>query len=41
MRRWLAVLLVCVLMLAAGCGSDKDRNINTGRDRPKAGQADD
>jgi len=40
MRRWLLVVLACVLLAGLGCGSDKDRNINTGRDKPKAGQAD-
>jgi hypothetical protein len=38
MRRWLAVLLAGVLLVSLGCGGDKDRNINTGRDRPKATQ---
>lgn len=38
MRRWLVVLLVGLLLVSAGCSGDKDRNINTGRDRPRATQ---
>jgi hypothetical protein len=34
----LAALLAVALLCSLGCGGDKDRNINTGRDRPRATQ---
>lgn len=40
MKRWLMVLLAAALLFSLGCGSDKDRGINSGRDRPKAGERD-
>jgi hypothetical protein len=38
MKRCLAILLAAMLLFALGCGSDKDRGVNSGRDRPKAAE---
>ena len=37
MRRWLTVLLTALLLTALGCGaSDKDRGINSNKDKPRS-----
>jgi hypothetical protein len=37
MRRWLTVLLAALLLAALGCGGgDKDRAINSGKDKPRS-----
>lgn len=38
MKRWVTLGLLLLLLGVMGCGSEKDRNVNTGRDKPKAGQ---
>ncbi len=36
MRRWLTLLLAALLLAALGCGaSEKDRAINSSRDKPR------
>jgi uncharacterized protein YcfL len=36
MRRWLTLLLAALLLAALGCGSsDKDRGINSNKDKPR------
>jgi hypothetical protein len=34
----LAVLLLGLLLFGPGCGSEKDRNVKTGLDRPRTTQ---
>jgi hypothetical protein len=37
MRRWLTVLLAALLLASIGCGGgDKDRGINSAKDRPRS-----
>ncbi|HKI37151.1 MAG TPA: hypothetical protein VKA46_35180 [Gemmataceae bacterium] len=36
MKRWLTLLLAALLLAALGCGgSDKDRAINSNKDKPR------
>jgi len=36
MRRWLGVLLAALVLAFLGCGgSDKDRGINSNKDKPR------
>jgi hypothetical protein len=36
MRRWLTLLLAALLLAALGCGgSDRDRGINSNKDKPR------
>jgi len=36
MRRWLSVFLAALVLAALGCGgSDKDRGINSNKDKPR------
>jgi hypothetical protein len=40
MTRWLTLLLAALLLAALGCGaSEKDRGINSNKDRPRSTSA--
>jgi hypothetical protein len=38
LKKWLTYLPACLLLIGSliGCGSDKDKNINSHKDKPKA-----
>jgi hypothetical protein len=37
MKRWLTLLLAALLLASLGCsGSDKDRGINSNKDKPRS-----
>jgi hypothetical protein len=37
MRRWLIVLVAALVLAALGCGGgDKDRGVNSAKDRPRS-----
>jgi hypothetical protein len=38
LKRWITYAAACLLLTGPllGCGSDKDKNINTHKDKPKA-----
>jgi hypothetical protein len=39
MSRWIVIgLFLLANLLAAGCGSDKDKNRNSDKDRPRSGE---
>ena len=38
MRRLLAVLLAAFVLAGFGCGSERDRGLNSGKDRPRAAE---
>ena len=37
LKKWFTYAAICLLMtVALGCGSDKDKGINSHKDKPKA-----
>jgi hypothetical protein len=39
MKRLVSLVLSAVVLAALGCGSEKDKNVNKDRDKPKATDA--